>query len=183
VLAAGLAGVLCTVLLAAPTPWLTLDIVNPASVGGHRLLTLDDVLGPRRRSDIANLPVADALLIFSVSAADCTERGVCERVARFTEVARSQGALVIAVILASKEEAGAAAISVQRAQHPIAVTFDVHGLVRRAFDFEGPGVFSVIDGKGMNVATFRPSKAGGPARVAQSFEQIRVALLKALGNE
>ncbi len=181
--AAGLGCVLSAFLLSAPPSFLTLDVVNPASIGGHRLLTLDDVLGPRRRSDIPDLPAADALLIFSVTPQNCMAQGVCERVGRLTEAARAQGALVVGVILATKEQAGVAAVQVQRAQHPFPVAFDVHGLARRAFQFEGPGVFSVIDAKGMNVATVRPSKAGGPARVAQSFEQVRMILLKALGNK
>lgn len=177
----------CLVLASAPGPSpglaLTFDLVNPNTVGGHRLLSLEDVLGARRRTDIPGLPAAQALLVFSVTPAGCGPTGLCARIATLTEEARARGALVLGVILASKEEAGAALGAVRRAQHPFPVAFDVHGLARKAFAFEGPAIFTVIDGKGVNVLQTRPSNAGDPAQVARTLEQLRTTLLTALGRD
>ncbi len=59
----------------------------------------------------------------------------------------------------------------------------MHGLVRKAFAFEGPTILSVIDAKGVNILKTLPSKAGDPAQVARALEQARDALLIALGRD
>lgn len=163
--------------------WLTLDVANPEVVGGHRLLSLADAVGPRRRDDIPGLPAGQALLAFSVTPEGCGATGLCARVASITTAARARGALVVAVVLATKEQAASAAADVRAAGHPLVVTFDVHGLVREAFGFDRPGLFWVMDDKGVNTARARTSKAGDPAQVSRTLEQVRTALLTALGPD
>ena len=41
----------------------------------------------------------------------------------------------------------------------------------------------VMDGKGVNTARAQTSKAGDPAQVARTLEQVRTALLTALGPD
>lgn len=167
----------------SPGLGLTVDLVNPDTAGGHRLLSLEDVIGEGRRTDIPRLPSAEALLVFSVTPSGCGATGLCAEVAKRTAEARERGAMVLGVILASKEEAAAATTKVRAARHPFPLTFDVHGLVRKAFAFEGPTILSVIDAKGVNILKARPSKAGDPAQVARALEQARDALLVALGRD
>lgn len=163
--------------------WLTLDVANPEVVGGHRLVNVADVVGPDRLDDIPGLPAAEALLAFSVTPQGCGSTGLCAQVAELTAEARKRGALVVAVVLATEEQAAAARPEVRRARHPILVTFDVHRLVRTSFGFEGPGAFYVMDAKGVNTARLTTSKAGDPAQVARALEQVRTALLTALGPD
>lgn len=182
----GAQGLVVALALAASTPdplWLTLDVENPEVTGGHRLLNLSDVVGAERRADIPKLPRARALLVFTVTPGACGRTGLCAMIAERTEAARARGALVVAVVLATEEQAGAARAEVRAARHPIVVTFDVHQLVRRAFEFVQPGEFFVMDGKGVNTSRFSSSKAGDPAQVARTLEQVRTALLTALGPD
>lgn len=177
---------LALTLLAAPSPaplWLTLDVANPPQFGGHRLLSLEDVIGPRRRDDIPGLPRPSAVLLFSVTPEGCSGTGLCAEVARRTAEARARGALVIAVVLASKEQAAAARAEVRRAGHPLVVTFDVHNLVRDALRLDVPATFYVIDAEGMNTARIQASKAGDPAQARRTIEQVRTVLLAATGPD
>lgn len=171
-------------LAAPPAPlWLTFDVANPQTVGGHRILHLEDVVGPKRRRDIPGLPSAEAALVFSVQPEGCgASGGLCARVAQLTAAARARGALVVGVVLASREEAVAAARSVREGRHPFPVTFDTHGLARKALALDGPGVFVVIDAEGVNKGRRRASMAGEPAQVERDLEAVRTTLLAALGD-
>ena len=162
---------------------LTFDVANPQTLGGHRILHLEDVVGPKRRRDVPDLPAAEAVLLFSVQPDGCgASGGLCAQVAEITEEARQRGALVIGVILASREQAVSAAPAVRQGRHPFPVTFDTHGLARRTLALDGPGVFVVIDSEGVNKARRRASLGGEPAQIARDLAAVRTTLLAALGD-
>lgn len=175
-----------------PAPlWLTLDVVNPETVGRHRLLHLEDVVGPDRRSDIPGLPAASAVVLFSARPEACAPpagpeaatAGLCAQVAAKLGDLTRRGVLVVGVLLATREEAAAGISGVRRAALPFPVTFDVHGLARQALGLEGPGEFVIISADGLNIPVAGASKAGDPVQAARHLEQVRTTLLATLGRD
>ena len=164
--------------MAAQTPlWVTFDVANPQVTGGHRILHLEDVLGPNQRSDIPRLPRAPAALIFSVRPDDCRDEGLCRDVARWTAVARKTGGLVIALVLTEREQAETIRSQLSTSGLPIVLAVDPDGVVSGLAGLQQPGTFSIIDGKGK---TRRWTPAPGRVNVAaRALEQIRAAFIQA----
>lgn len=165
-------------MLTAQVPlWVTFDVANPRTVGGHRILHLEDVLGPNQRSSIPRLPRATAALIFAVRPEDCGDEGACAEVARWSRAARKAGGLVIAVILTERERADEVRSRMSTSAHPIAVAIDAEGVVSAIAGLEQPGTFVIVDGKGN---TRRWTPAAGRVKVsARALEQIRAAFIRA----
>ncbi len=133
----------------APVPlWITFDVVNPAVVGGHRILHLEDVLGPDQRRDIPGLPVATAALLFSVRPTDCNGARVCAEVSRWTRRARAAGGLVVAVVVTERDRGEAVRAQLAKVDLPIAISVDAHGVLTALGGLTPPGTFVVLDAKG-----------------------------------
>ena len=177
----------------APAPlWLTLDVANPETLGRHRLLHLEDVVGPDRRTDIPGLPKAEAVVLFSTRPDGCVgglgpdepkPSGLCAAVAARLEDLSRRGVLVVGVLLATREEAAADLARVRRAAVPFPVTFDVHDLARQALGLEGPGQFVIISSEGLNIRVPGASKAGDDVQVTRHLELVRKTVLAALGRD
>ncbi len=174
-----LAGVLFGLLAANPGDgalplWVTFDIINPESVGGHRILHLEDVIGPEHRRDVPGLPSPTAVLLFSVGPADCVSDGLCAEVAAWSAGARKEGALVVAVVLTERERADAARTRLASAEHPLTIAVDPHGAVSALAGLQTPGTFIVVDSAGRSR---RWAPEPGKAQVSsRALEQIRAAL-------
>ena len=166
-----------------PPDWLTFDIINPETVGRHRILHLEDMVGPRRRDDIPSLPQPKAVLLFTARPSECGALGRCAEVADATKAVRARGVLVLAVLLGTREEAAAARAEVRRAHHPFGVTFDVHGLIGRGLALETPGVFVIMNDEGLNVGRWTPSNAGDRAEAARQLQQVRTTLLTLIDKD
>ena len=164
--------------LAAPVPlWVTFDVVNPAVVGGHRVLHLEDIIGPDQRRDIAGLPAASAVLLFSARPDECGASGLCAEVSRWTFKARHAGAVVIALILAERDRADSIRARLVTSRLPIAIALDAHGVIRALSGLDQPGSFVVIDDKGR---TRRWTPSSGRATVSpRELDEIRAALEQA----
>ena len=169
-------GVLLAATNAVPL-WITFDIANPGVVGGHRILHLEDVIGPGQRADIPRLPSASAVLMFAVRADDCDRDGLCGRVARWSEAARAAQGLVVAVVLTERDRADAVRATMARLRLPIALAVDAHGVVRSLAGLDVPGTFVVIDGQGRSRRWTPP--AGRATVTPGTLDEIRGAFLDA----
>ena len=130
--------------------WLTLEVQNPASLGGHHILHVEDLVGPDR-VEIPGLPRPAALLLFTTTAEDCADpRGLCRRVREQTEAVRKRGALVVAVVLTARERVPIVREKMAAVRTPIVLALDPHHHVERAFGLRGPGRFLVLDADGVS---------------------------------
>lgn len=162
-------------LVGAQVPlWVTFDVANPSTVGGHRVLHLEDVVGPDQRRDIPGLPIATAVLVFSVRAEDCAAQGFCAAIAEWSAKLRGAGVLVVAVVPTERDRADALRARMATVPHPFAVSVDPYGVVSTLVGLERPGTFVLIDGKGRS-RRWTPG-AGRATLSARSLAQIRDAL-------
>jgi hypothetical protein len=126
----------------------TFQILNPGSVGGHRILHLEDVIGPRRRSDVPGLPSARAVLVFTTGREACGAVGLCAEVERLTAPLRQAGALVVAVALVRREESAALVRDLSQRAPALPVALEEHGVVGRTLGLDRPGLFVILDHHG-----------------------------------
>lgn len=180
--------------LAAQTPervpgWITFDVANPAALGGHRILHLEDVVGPRARKDVPGLPAPKVVLIFTADREDCpggpkaSQRSdLCGRMARLATSKAAKGSLVVGVVLSKAETASVDRGSLLRSDYPYPVTVDEHGLIRRGLRADRPGVILVVDSSLGGLRLVPPSRATGEAR-DRYMGEIRSALRRALERE
>lgn len=169
--------------------WVTFDVANPRTLGGHRILHLEDVVGPRTRDDVPGLPAPKVVLIFTAAPSDCPGlkaerrgRDLCEDIARFATAKWAKGSLVVGLVLAEEESAGGARARLLRSDYPYPMSVDEHGLVRRALNADRPGVVLVVDSRLEGVRLSPPARMEGAAR-DRYLGEIRVALERALERE
>jgi hypothetical protein len=173
--------------LASPVAprWLVFDLVDPAVAGGHRLLHLEDVVGPGRRADIPGLPAARAVLLVSLAPEDCVSpsAGLCAELAALTASAREAGGLVVGVVLSTREGSAAARAKVRTASPPFPVTLDLHRVARHALGFERPGQVILVDGGGVGRRLDPiPADRASEAR-ARALEALRGAFDEAVRGD
>ena len=152
-------------LLSAPAPslglWLTLEVQNPPALGGHRILHLEDLVGPSRLR-LPRLPRPEALLLFTTTADECARpRGLCRRLEARTATLRARGVVVVAVVLTSRERVPIARKTMAAIKTPIVLALDPHHHVERAFGLRGPGRFVVLDAAGVGQPVPGPRLRGG----------------------
>lgn len=176
-------------LVANPTPpsppgglWLTLEVQNPPSLGGHRILHLEDLIGPDRLS-LPGLPQPSAVLLFTTTAEECTRaQGLCARLEEETRALRARGALVAAVVLTARERVPIVRKSMAALKTPIVLALDPHHHVERALGLRGPGGFVVLDSSGSakRVGMARRLRGGVPAGrdLARVVEELSFALAR-----
>jgi len=134
---------------AASVPlWLTLDIANRPALGGHRILHLEDVVGPRQRTDIPGLKPVNAVLLFSVRDGDCRSTGPCVVVPRWMEADHHPDGLIVAVVLTGRDEGETVRVRLASMKVSIPLAVDPHGVVRSLAKLSAPGTFVLIDSKG-----------------------------------
>ena len=165
--------------------WVTFEVLDPATLGGHGIRHLEDVIGPNQRRDVPGLPDARAMLIFTVRPEDCARvgAGLCHQVARATAEARKRGAVVLGVIQAERETAGRVRAVAAVAGHPFPVTVDTHGVARRFLGLDGPGLFLVVhsDLRGVRVAA--PAAVEASERRSRHLDDVQRALAEALRRD
>jgi hypothetical protein len=182
-----LAALLALALASPVAPgWLVIELADPAALGGHRLLHLEDIVGTARRTDIPGLPQARAVALVSVDRAGCAapRAGICGDLERYTGVARKAGAVVVAVVLAGREDAGRAAGEIVAASWPFPVTVDPHRVARHALGFDGPGQVVLVeaDGSSRRLEPIPDAASGQEAR-GRRLEALRQALEAAARGE
>ncbi|MEM7676512.1 MAG: hypothetical protein AAF449_10960 [Myxococcota bacterium] len=153
--------------------WRTLDIADRAQLGGHRILHLEDVVGPGQRTDIPGLAPANAVLLFSVRAEDCRRTGPCIDVAHWTASARQSGGLVVGVVLTDRDEGETVRARLATMKAPIPLAVDPHGVVRSLAKLTPPGTFVLIDSQG---ESRRWTPSAGRATVS---DDVRAAIREA----
>ncbi len=162
-------------LLALASPWwVTFDVLNPQVVGDHKILHLEDIIGPKRRGDIAQLPQPSVVVIFSVAPEQCppTPGALCEDVRRTLAASLSKGALLVAVLAAERVDAA-------QFLYPFVVARDVRGLARQGLSLDRPGTFVVVDSKGE--VTRLPSVATN--RWQRRLEELKVMVESAIQKD
>lgn len=175
---------LALVLWAAPEAsrglWLTLEVTNPSALGGHRILHVEDLVGPDRLS-LPRLPRPEAVLLFTTTVEECARAGgLCRRVEARTSELRARGGLIVAVVLTTRERAPIARRAMAVVKIPIVLALDPHHHVERAFGVRGPGRFVVLDSEGVaqRVGAGSRSRAGSPADrdLARAVEALSFAM-------
>jgi hypothetical protein len=129
-----------------------LDILNP-SVAGHRVLHLEDRVGPKARAADGREPARAALIV--ATGLGCA---LCETYpARLEALRRRLGdrALIVLLVLSKPAEAAAARARFEalEASHPVAL--DVWGLARRRLGLPAPTTAVVVRSDG-SVSRFGP---------------------------
>ncbi|MCK6550658.1 hypothetical protein L6R52_32775 [Myxococcota bacterium] len=128
--------------------WLTFDVVNPEQAGRHRILHLDEVLGPSKVS-VPDLPKARVLLVVTTLADDCgAASSFCVALAPVAKEIAAAGGLVLVVLLDPEEALPKAKKELPLAQHPFIITADAHGITRHALGLDRPGQLVAIEQSG-----------------------------------
>jgi hypothetical protein len=128
--------------------WVTFDVVNPERAGRHKILHLDDLLGPPKPA-LADLPSARVLLVVTALADDCgSSAGLCVALAPVAKDIAAAGGLVVVVLLDPEEALPKARKELPLAQHPFIITADAHGITRHALGLDRPQQVVVIEPSG-----------------------------------
>lgn len=167
-------------LSAVPAPlWVTFDVANPASVGGHRILHLEDIVGPRARADVPGLPNPRAIVIASLRPGDCGAKPspLCTKLRQLSEI---PWGLVLGVILASRQDADRVRRDLEQHEYPFPLTVDTHGVVARALDLDRPGVCLVLNSTAEVARMSPPSEGSDRASVERFMALVEGSFLAAL---
>lgn len=174
-------------LLAAPEGLerLTAQVLNPSSLGGHRIFHLDDVLGARRRTDIPGLPSPRVVLIFTVGPEGCRskEAGWCGAIDEMMGAAWAKEALALGVVLASRDGAEELSRVIPYAGFRFPVTVDAHGLLRQTLKVVRPGEFLVVQSNGENTRLAPPSNLAQGAARARFLKEVEQTLEEAIRRD
>jgi hypothetical protein len=160
--------------------WVTFDVLNPRALGGHRILHLEDVVGPRARSDVPGLVRPRAVLIFSATLEQCGKGTLCQAAEKLASL---PGALVVGVVLAERETVLRAKREIPRFEYSFPLTVDAYGVVGQALRLDRPGVFLVVNSNA-EVARLVPPSEGTDQIVRDRFlAEVRATFQEALRQE
>lgn len=180
-----MAGLILALLIGAPEKaplWVTFDVLNPERLGGHRILHLEDVVGPRAKDDIPGLSIPRAVLIGATTAGRCqNEAGsLC---GRMEQLAKIPHGLVIGVILADREGAPAARRAMLETEYSFPLTVDSYGVVGQALALDRPGVCLVVYSTGEAVRLVPPPD-GSDRSIRERFAaRVETAFREALRRD
>jgi hypothetical protein len=160
--------------------WVTFDVLNPRTLGGHRILHLEDVVGPRARDDVPGLVRPRAVLIFSATLEQCGTGSLCQVAQQLAEI---KGGLVVGVVLAERETVLRAKREIPRFEYSFPLTVDAYGVVGQALKLDRPGVFLVVNSNA-EVARLVPPSEGTDRTVRDRFfAEVKAAFLEALRQD
>ncbi len=160
--------------------WVTFDVLNPRTLGGHRILHLEDVVGPDARDDIPGLVHPRAVLIFSTTLEQCETGTLCRTAQQLAEI---KGGLVVGVVLAEREAVVRVKREIPRFEYSFPLTVDAYGVLGQALKLDRPGVFLVVNSKS-DVARFVPPSEGSDQTLRDRFlAEVKGAFLEASKRE
>jgi hypothetical protein len=171
--------VLSMVLERAPL-WVTFDVLNPRTLGGHRILHLEDVVGPRARDDVPGLVRPRAVLIFSATLDQCGKGTLCQTAQQLAEI---KGGLVVGVVLAERENVLKAKREIPRFEYSFPLTVDSHGVLGQALKLDRPGVFLVVNSNAELERLVPPSEGSDRTVQDRFFAQVKSTYLNALKRD
>lgn len=161
--------------------WVTFDVLNPKRLGGHRILHLEDVVGPRAKSDIPGLSIPRAVLIAATTAEACRRPGsVC---AELEQLSKIPGGLVIGVVLVDREGAPRAEREILETEYSFPLTVDTYGVVGQALSLDRPGVCLVVYSNGQAARLVPPSEGSDRSLRERFSASVEAAFREALRRD
>jgi len=160
--------------------WVTFDVLNPRTLGGHRILHLQDVVGPRARDDVPGLVRPRAVLIFSATLDQCEKGTLCQAAQQLAEI---KGGLVVGVVLAERENAAQAKREIPRFEYSFPLTVDSFGVLAQALKLDRPGVFLVVNSIGEIVRLVPPTEGTDRSVQERFLLEVKETFLDALRRD
>jgi hypothetical protein len=160
--------------------WVTFDVLNPRTLGGHRILHLEDVVGPRARDDVPGLVRPRAVLIFSATIDQCGKGSVCQQAQQLAEI---KGGLVVGVVLAERENVLLAKREIPRFEFSFPLAVDSFGVLGQALKLDRPGVFLVVNSNAEVVRLVPPSEGSDRTIQERFLAQVKATFLDALRRD
>ena len=160
--------------------WVTFDVLNPRTLGGHRILHLEDVVGPRARDDVPGLVRPRAVLIFSATLDQCGKGTACQTAQQLAEI---KGGLVVGVVLAERESVLRAKREIPRFEYSFPLTVDSYGVLGQALKLDRPGVFLVVNSNAEVVRLVPPSEGSDRSVRDRFLAEVKETFLDALRRE